>query len=200
MKGLFVIVLFLALATAAFAQDPNLTATTAQQNRVVDRVALDQKMDAQVPLDTPCRDESGRTIRLRDCFRGRPVMLNLIQYRCTMLCSEEMKALAASLKEMTFDVGRQFDVVTLSIDPRESPQLAADYKRGYVKDYGRPGAEAGWHFLTGDKESIQRVADAIGYRFVYDPVKDQFAHPDGIVVPPRGAIAHNLIRTWAESA
>jgi len=168
---------------------------TPNQDAVLDRVALVQRMDAQVPLDTPFRDETGRTITLRDCFRGKPVLLNLIQYRCTMLCSEEMKILAESLKQMTFDIGKQFDVVTLSIDARETPELAADYKRGYVRDYGRPGAEQGWHFLTGDKASIQRVADAIGYRFVYDPAKDQFAHPDGItVLTPQGRVARYFFR------
>src|SRR5947199_9995540 len=95
---------------------PNVTLATPQrQDAVLDRVALVQRMDAQVPLDTPFRADTGRTIALRDCFRGKPVMLNMIQYRCTMLCSEEMKILAASLKEMTFDIGKQFDVVTLSI-------------------------------------------------------------------------------------
>src|SRR5207248_9346798 len=127
-------------ASRALAQGgaaPNVTANSPQrQDAVLDRVALIQRMDAQVPLDTRLRDETGRTIALRDCFHGRPVMLNLIQYRCTMLCSEEMKVFAASLKDMAFDVGKQFDGVTLSIDARETPELAADYKRGYMQDYG----------------------------------------------------------------
>lgn len=199
MKKLLIPLLLTLPAAPAFAQGgaaPNVAVTDPQrQDALVDRVALIQRMDAQVPLDTRFRDEAGRTVALRDLFRGKPVLLNLIQYRCTMLCSEEMKILAASLKEMTFDIGKQFDVATLSIDARETPQLAADYKRGYVQDYGRPGAEAGWHFLTGDKASIQRVADAIGYRFVYDPVKDQFAHPDGIVVlTPEGRVARYFFR------
>jgi protein SCO1/2 len=147
-------------------------------------------MNGQVPLDVKFRDEAAREVRLGEYFRKKPVLINLIQYRCTMLCSEEMKALAESLRELKFSVGNQFEVVTVSIDARERPDLAAEYKESYVRQYGRPGAAAGWHFLTGDEASIRRLADAIGYRFTYDAKSDQFVHPDGVIVlTPEGRIA-----------
>jgi protein SCO1/2 len=117
-------------------------------------------------------------------------MLNLIQYRCTQLCSEEMRALAESLRELKFSIGDQFEVITVSIDPRERPDLAAEYKQHYVKQYGRASAEAGWHFLTGDETSIRRLADAIGYRYTYDAKTDQYVHPDAVVIlTPKGRVA-----------
>ncbi|OAV84575.1 hypothetical protein PTTG_31181, partial [Puccinia triticina 1-1 BBBD Race 1] len=106
------------------------------------------------------RDEAGRTVRLGDYFGEKPVMLIMIQYDCQMLCSQEMNVLTKSLRQMKFDVGKQFNLITLSIDSRETPALAAGKKAAYVKAYGRPGAAAGWHFLTGDKTNIQRLADA----------------------------------------
>jgi protein SCO1 len=171
------------------------TSYPSPQDQVIKKVRLDQKLDAQVPLDLTFRDETGKSVRLGDYFGRKPVLLNLIQYRCTMLCSEEMKILAASLKELKFTVGDQFEVITLSIDHREQPALASEYKAGYLKEYGRPGAAAGWHFLTGDETTIRRLADAIGYHFVYDARTDQFAHPDGVIVlTPKGKIARYFFR------
>src|SRR6185437_3996195 len=118
-------------------------------DELIKKVRLDQKLDGQVPLDIRFRDETGKVVPLRQFFGHKPVMLNLIQYRCTMLCSEEMKILGASLKAMKFSVGKQFNLLTVSIDSREQPYLAAEYKAGYLKQYGRPGAAAGWHFLLG---------------------------------------------------
>jgi protein SCO1/2 len=170
-------------------------AAGAREDEVIKKVRLDQKMNAQVPLNLTFRDETGKAVQLHEYFRGKPVMLNLIQYRCTMLCSQEMNVLAASLQEMTFDVGKQFTVITLSIDARESPDLASAYREGYLKAYDRPGAEAGWHFLTGDEASIQRLADAIGFHFTYDARTDQFAHPDGVIIlTPEGRISHYFFR------
>jgi len=152
-------------------------------------------MDAQVPLDAAFRDETGKRVLLRDFLGKKPLMLNLIQYRCTMLCSQEMLVLAQSLKEMPFTVGNQFNLITLSIDHRETPELAGEYKRGYLKDYGRSGAERGWHFLTGDEASIQQLADAIGYRFVFDAPTDSFMHPDGVIIlTPEGRVSHYFFR------
>jgi protein SCO1 len=169
--------------------------TPDRQAELMKKVRLDQKLDAQVPLDLTFRDETGQLVPLRRYFNGKPVMMNLIQYRCTMLCSEEMKVLASSLKELEFTPGKQFNLLTISIDDRELPPLAMEYRKGYLKQYARPGAEQGWHFLTGDKATIQRLADAIGYHFVYDAQTDQFAHPDGvIVVTPAGKIARYFFR------
>jgi protein SCO1/2 len=164
-------------------------------DQVIKNVGLEQKLNARVPLDLAFRDETGRTVELRQYFAKKPVILNLIQYRCTMLCSEEMKILADSLKQVKFNIGDQFDAITLSIDAREQPDLAAGYKEKYVRDYGRPGAAAGWHFLTGDEASIRRLADAVGYRFTFDARTNQFAHPDGVIIlTPQGKIARYFFR------
>ncbi len=154
-------------------------------------VAFDQNLGAQVPLDLTFRDETGQTVRLSQYFGGeKPVILTLGYYECPMLCTLELNALARSLKPLTFDVGKQFEVVTVSIDPREAPSLAAAKKRGYLERYGRPGAENGWHFLTGDEPEIKRLADTVGFRYVYDPKSGQFAHAAGIMVlTPQGKLA-----------
>jgi protein SCO1/2 len=183
------------LAAPAGAQQKPADPAADAQAKILKNVRLDQRLNAQVPLDVTFRDETGRTVALREYFGRKPVMLNLIQYRCTMLCSEEMHVLADSLKQLKFTAGDQFTLVTLSIDDREQPDLAAEYKRGYVEQYGRPGAAAGWHFLTGDKASIRRLADAIGYHFTYDARTDQFAHPDGVIVlTPEGKVARYFFR------
>jgi protein SCO1 len=182
--------------SVAFAQQPqnyvgNASARGATaQDRITKDVGLTQKLNAQVPLDLTFRDETGRTVHLNEYFRGKPVLLNLIQYRCTMLCSQEMEVFADSLRQLKFDVGKQFVVVTVSIDDREQPELAADYKKKWIDEYARPGAAESWHFLVGDKANIQRLADSLGYRFAYDPATDQFAHPDGVqVLTPEGRIS-----------
>lgn len=158
-------------------------------------VGLDQKMNAPVPQELMFRDETGKSVRLGDYFGKKPVMLVLIQYRCVKLCSEEMKILAESLKQLEFTAGKEFTLLTFSIDPREKPDLAAEYKKGYLKEYGRPAAEHGWHFLTGDDTTIHRLAASIGYRYVYDARTDQYAHPDGVIlVTPAGHVARYFFR------
>jgi protein SCO1/2 len=184
----------LAAAACCLAQGaglaPGTSPSAGSPDDLIKKVRLEQKLDAQVPLDITLRDETGKVVPLRQYFGTKPVMMNLIQYRCQMLCSQEMKVLAQSLKEMKFNIGDQFNLLTVSIDSREQPSLATDYKSSYLKQYDRPGAAAGWHFLTGDEASIRRLADAIGYHFVYDSRTNQFAHPDGVIVlTPRGKVA-----------
>ena len=157
---------------------------------VASKVGFDQKLDAQVPLDIPLRDEAGKPVRLGDFFGERPVILTLVYYECPMLCNEVLNALTRGLKGLTFDVGDQFEVVTVSIDPAETPELAARKKAGYLRRYGRPGAERGWHFLTGDEGSIRKLAQSVGFRYVYMPESKQYAHAAGIVLlTPRGRVA-----------
>lgn len=168
---------------------------SALQDDIAKNVRLDQKLDAQVPPDLTFKDEDGHQVRLGDYFGKKPVLLNLIQYRCTMLCSEEMKILAKSLHELKFTAGDQFTLLTVSIDPREGPELAKEFKKGYLTQYNRPGAEKGWHFLTGDDRSLHQLADSIGYHYVYDPKTDQYAHPDGVqVLTPAGKVARYFFR------
>jgi protein SCO1/2 len=158
-------------------------------------VRLDQKLGEHVPLDVPFRDENGKPVRFGDYLGDKPVALVMIQYRCTMLCTEEMNVLLASLKELKFTPGKEFNLVIVSIDPREDADLATGKKISYLAEYGRPEAEKGWHWLTGSKESIDRLADSIGYHYVYDAKTDQYAHPDGVVViTPAGKIARYFFR------
>lgn len=154
------------------------------------RIGYDQHLGAQVPLDIPLRDEAGRTVRLGEFFGKRPVILTLNYYNCPMLCTVELNSLLRSLRTLSFDVGDQFEIVTVSIDPAETSALAAAKKAGYIRRYGRPGAQGGWHFLTGDDESIRLLTRAVGFRYAYDRASGQFVHPAGIVVlTPGGRIA-----------
>jgi protein SCO1 len=154
------------------------------------RVGFDQNLDAQLPLDLIFRDESGRSVKLGDYFGSKPVIVTLVYYRCPMLCGEELKGLARSLKPLSQVVGDQFDVVTVSIDPTETPELARAKKESVLERYGRPGAEAGWHFLTGDQASISKLAEEVGFRYTYAPETKLYAHTAGLVVAtPKGRIS-----------
>src|SRR5262245_13853993 len=178
------IILALVLATGAGAQTPRLP---------VADLGFDQRLDQQAPLDAMFRDESGQAVRLGDFFTDRPVVLVLAYYRCPRLCSLVLSGVLESLRELTFDAGKEFDVVIVSFDAREQPELAAAKKQSHVEQYGRPGGGRGWHFLTGDAEPIQRLADAVGFRFRYDAKTDDFAHASGIMVlTPDGRVSRYL--------
>ena len=153
-------------------------------------VDLEQKLGAQLPLDAGFRDETGRTVKLKDYFGRRPVILAFVYYNCQDLCPLVLDGLVRSMRPLSFDIGDQFDVVTVSFDPRDTPALAAAKKSDYVKQYSRPGAGEGWHFLTGDEKSIQRLTEAVGFRYNYERDQDRFGHATGIVLlTPGGKIA-----------
>jgi protein SCO1/2 len=153
-------------------------------------VGIDQKLDGQLPLDLVFRDEGGREVRIEEYFRGRPVILAPVYYECPMLCNQVLNGLTESLKGVTLGAGEEFEVVAVSFDPRETPALAAAKKKSYVRRYGRPGADAGWHFLTGDQASITRLTDAVGFRYRWDAATNQFAHASAVMVlTPRGKIS-----------
>jgi len=153
-------------------------------------VGVEQRLDAQVPPDLAFVDDTGRAVRLGDYFGKKPLILNLVYYNCPMLCGEALAGLSASMKVIKFDVGDQFDVITVSFNPQETPDLAAAKKKEYVKRYGRHDAEKGWHFLTGSAESINRLTKAVGFQYQYDPKKNQYAHATAIMVlTPAGHIA-----------
>jgi protein SCO1/2 len=157
---------------------------------VLKRADIEQRLNEQVPLDAAFRDETGKRVRLGDYFGERPVILTLVYHECPMLCNEVLNALTRGLKGMTFDVGKQFEVVTVSINPAETTELAAAKKAGYLRRYGRPGAGRGWHFLTGDEGSIRRLAQSVGFRYAYMPESKQYAHAAGIVLlTPAGRVA-----------
>ena len=153
-------------------------------------VGIDQRLNQQVPLDLEFRDETGKAVRLGDYLGHKPAVLALVYYQCPMLCTMVLNGLLESLKQLKFDVADQFNVVTVSFDPSEKPALAAAKKALYVGLYGRPGAAEGWHFLTGDEPAIRQLAQAVGFRYHYDPQTRQFAHATAIMVlTPQGKLA-----------
>jgi protein SCO1/2 len=158
--------------------------------RVLRDVGFDQHLNEQVPLDLQFTDENDRAVRLGDYFQGKPVILVLAYYKCPMLCTQVLNGLVQALLGIPFDAGKEFQVVVVSFDPREKPPLAAAKKHTYLERYGRPGAEAGWHFLTGEEGAIRRLTEAVGFRYTYDPKSDQFAHASGILVlTPGGKVS-----------
>jgi protein SCO1 len=170
---------------------PELGSTDKGLPRALDNVGIDQKLDQQVPLDLVFRDETGREVRLGEYFNhGRPVIISLVYYECPMLCNEVLNGLAGALRTLSFDAGKEFDVVTVSFDARETPQLAAAKKDAYMARYNRAGAQQGWHFLTGEQKSIDALASAVGFRYEYDTATKQFAHAGGIMLAtPGGRLA-----------
>jgi protein SCO1 len=157
-------------------------------------VGIDQKLGAQLPLDATFTDAQGRRVQLGEYFKsGRPVILSLVFYECPMLCNQILNALTGSLKGMSLKIGEDYDVLTVSFDPREGPELARKKKDGYVHNLNRPGAEAGWHFLVGEEAEIKRLTEAVGFRYAYDEQTRQFAHASGIMVlTPQGKVSHYL--------
>jgi protein SCO1 len=146
------------------------------------KVSFDQKLGVQVPLDLPFRDETGRAVQLSRYFTGRPVILSLVYYECPMLCVQALNGLVQSLKVLSLEPGRDYEIVTVSFNPEETPKEAAAKKDEYVARLGKPGAAEAWHFLTGTEASIRVLTDTVGFHYVYDPATKQFAHPTGIIV------------------
>lgn len=145
-------------------------------------VGFEQRLDARLPLDLRFRDDEGRVVRLGDYFGRRPVVLAFVYYECPMLCLQVLNGLTAALRVLAETPGREFEVVAVSIDPRETPVMAAGKKRMYLDRYGRPGSEGGWHFLTGSAEAVEALADAAGFRYAWDEATQQFAHASGLIV------------------
>jgi protein SCO1 len=153
-------------------------------------VDLEQKLGDQVPLDAEFRDEAGRTVRLKEYFGRRPVILSLVYYSCQDLCPLTLDGLVRSLRPLSFSIGNEFDVLTVSFDARDTPALAAAKKSDALEQYARPGAGEGWHFLTGHETAIQRLTEAVGFRYNYESDKDRFGHATGIILlTPTGKVA-----------
>ena len=152
--------------------------------------AFEQRLNEQLPLDLPFKDENGAAVKLGDYFGRKPVVLAFVYYECPMLCTQVLNGLESALRVINESVGREFDVVTVSFDPRETPVLASGKKKAYLDRYQRPGAEQGWHFLTGEQASIDALTKAAGFSFYWDEQTQQFAHASGIVVAtPAGKLA-----------
>jgi protein SCO1/2 len=172
------------LATPALAQE---------RPTVLRDVGFDQRLNEQVPGDIALRDETGKPVHLSDYYGRKPVVLALVYYECPLLCTMTLNGLVSAMNAVSFDAGKEFDVVTVSFEPRETPALAAAKKEAYLKRYARPGAAAGWHFLTGEPADIARLTTAVGFRYTWDERIRQYAHPSGVVVlTPEGRIARYL--------
>jgi protein SCO1 len=154
-------------------------------------VGVDQNLNSQIPLDLLFRDEKGRSVRLSEYFsKGRPVILSLVYYNCPMLCTQVLNGLLRSLKEQSLNPGKDFEVLTVSIDPTEKPVLASAKHDLYTGIYARAGAAEGWRFLTGEETQIKQLAHALGFRYAYDPGSKQFAHASAIfILTPDGKIS-----------
>ena len=153
-------------------------------------VGIEQHLNEQIPPNLMFRDETGKTVQLADYFGRKPMILNLVYYQCPMLCGEVLSGLESALRVLKFDVGKDFDVLTISFDPKETPEMAAAKKAEYLKRYGRAGAAGGWHFLTGPQNSIDALTKAAGFQYQYDSKSGQFAHATAIMVlTPEGKIA-----------
>jgi protein SCO1/2 len=166
---------------------PELGATESGLPKALREVQIVQRLNEQVPLDLQFKDETGRAVRLQEYFgKSKPVILSLVFYKCPMLCNQILTGLLASLRTQSFDVGREFEVLTVSFDPRETPEMAGEKKAEFIERYNRPGAEKGWHFLTGDAENIRRLTEAVGFHYNYDEKTNQFAHASGIMLMTPG--------------
>ncbi len=165
-----------------------------QVPKALEEVGITEHLDAKLPMDLEFRDEDGISVTLGSFFDGeRPVILTLNYYRCPMLCGLMLNGLVDGLEQMEWTPGQEFEIVTVSINPLETPALAKEKKQNYMKRYGRPSAMAGWHFLTGREPEIDRLAETVGFRFVYDPVEKQYAHAAAIFLcTPDGRVARYL--------
>jgi len=153
-------------------------------------VGIQQNLNQPIPPDLMFQDDLGRSVRLGDLFGKRPIILNLVYYNCPMLCGEVLSGLENSLRMMSFNVGKEFDVITVSFDPAETPAMAAKKKAEFLGRYQRAGAEQGWHFLVGPKISVDALTKAAGFQYQYDEKTKQFAHAAAILIlTPQGKIA-----------
>ena len=187
-----VLLAFTLLAASASAQMNNGIMAPPANTRPprLENVGIEQHLNAQVPSDLTFLDDSGKIVKLGDYFGHKPLILNLVYYNCTMLCGEALAGLASAMRLVKFNVGNEFDVITVSFDPRETPEMAAAKKKDYVGRYGRPNAAAGWHFLTGQADSINALTKVVGFQYQYDPKSNQYAHATAIMVlTPQGRIS-----------
>jgi protein SCO1/2 len=154
-------------------------------------VGIDQRLDGQLPLETMVTDEFGRQVPFGSFFKtGKPVLLAPVYYRCPMLCTQILNGVVSSLKAVSLTPGRDFDVVAMSFDPKDTPDLAAAKKATYLQRAGRNANANGWHFLTGSEQNVKAIMDAIGFHYKYDPATDQYAHASGImIITPEGRVS-----------
>ena len=190
----------MALASTAWAQPPRFTGAdvggpppgTSSElvPDILEKVGIDQKLNAQVPLDAVFRDETGQQVRLGDYFGKRPVVLSLVYYECPMLCTQVLNGAVAAFKVLNFSVGDEYEVVTLSFNPKETPAMASAKKQTYLAKYSRPAGANGWHFLTGEQPAIDALASSVGFRYVFDKSSQQYVHASALMVlTPDGRVS-----------
>lgn len=184
------------LSLTAWAQVPAPNAAaeggaTNQKISIFDQVGIEQKLNSQVPLDLTFTDETGQPVQLGKYFGSKPVILTLVYYQCPMLCSQVLNGMTGALNGITrFNIGRDFDIVTVSFDPRDKSDDALATKKRMLSRYRRPGSAEGWHFLTGKEDQIKALASRVGFRYAWDPVIQQFAHASSIMLlTPQGKVA-----------
>lgn len=158
--------------------------------KALETVGIDQKLNAQVPLDLTFADETGRAVQLKEYLNGsKPVVLSLVYYQCPMLCNMVLNGVLHSMKQMSLELGKDYDVLTVSFDPKEKPTMAAEKKAAYYAKYGR-GDKAGWHFLTGAEKEIRQLADSVGFHYAWDERAQQWGHASGIMIlTPEGKVS-----------
>lgn len=192
-RSLLTVVVGLTLAAGVWGlpgNPPPPSGENTQAPPVLEKVDFEQFLGRQIPLDLEFRDEQGSPVTLRQYFGTRPVILSFTYYECPMLCSLVLNGLTSALRALPFDLGSEFNAVNLSFNPRETPELASKKKAKYLAEYRRPGAEHGWHFLTGDEDGIRQLTEAVGFRYAWDERSQQYAHAAGIVLlTPEGKIA-----------
>jgi protein SCO1/2 len=188
--ALLAVAVFPCVAAAQIGDPLQMTQNIGVRPDLLKQVRIDQKLNDSVPMDAQFRDEKGRPVALGQFFNGKPVILSLVYYNCPMLCTQVLNGLQRSIKDMSLTLGKDFEIVTLSIDPTEKPVLAEAKQSLYTGFYGRPGSSSAWHFLIGDDVQIHRVADAVGFQYAYDPDSHQYAHASAIMVlTPEGKIS-----------
>ena len=177
--------------TPGFKREPGMPASAIPAP--LREIGFDQNLNGSLPLDVPLVDETGKSVRLGEYFGARPVVLVFAYYDCPMLCTQVINGLSSALGILTLDPGKDFEIVVVSFDPRDTPAHAAAKKAVYLERYHRPGADRSWHFLTGSQTSIDAVTNAAGFRYVWDEHTKQFAHPTGaIVLTKEGRLARYL--------
>ena len=188
-RSLFVVVVMFVVSAFAYGQQVE----TLYGPVPGDTVRIDQRLNNLIPMDAVFRDETGGLVRLKNFFNKKPVVMTMVYYRCPLICAEVMQGLLAVTRVLKFDAGKEYDIVLISIDPKETGDIAAKKKATFLRTYNREGAEDGWHFLTGDKSEIDKVAEACGYKYDYDPKTGLYAHGAAIwIVTPQGHISQYL--------
>jgi protein SCO1/2 len=191
-RSISVVAALLALSAASRAQTipGNVGKSSAGLPAALQNVGFEPPLNGPIPLDLGFRDESGRDVRLGDYFGHKPVLLALVYYGCPMLCNQVEQGVVGSLKMLSYNAGRDFDVVFVSFDPRETPEMAARKKESAMSHYARPESRSGWHFLTGAQGSIDALTKAVNFRYSYDAKIGIFAHASGIMlITPDGRIS-----------